>query len=321
MRITSTCKWHLKLVRQPCVWRRREGRRRRIFFFAAESGSCPTAPGVMTKHQRTWEKRRHTLKTRRCTRPVIIWTFESSSLTSHWFIPLSASPFQSSSGSPTVSVLCYPPAIRDSPASVDVRHPLVDRQMSKIPLVNWVCNYCIHCRTKWRGYSNTSIPTVFMHTVISVGNTLVLEVITSSNLGKNFTEWLREHSNATFSLLVPIPILQFRVLHWVRIHTSALLFSDLRSICLNTHNIVIISCKLTWSQGLLCCFLPSVRRLNWTELNECCSGKTSFSDDTDRETVFTVKWPLWLLTPSLNQVSMNLFVLDKRGNHNNTREY
>lgn len=118
------------------------------FLFPVNSGSFPNAPGVMTKHQRaTRMRRRHTLKTLRHTRPVIIQTFESWSLASHWFIPLSASSFQSSSGSLTVSVLCYLLAIRDSPAIVcsNVRHPLVDRQISKIQL-------CIYCLSYWLGY-------------------------------------------------------------------------------------------------------------------------------------------------------------------------
>lgn len=123
--------------------------------FPVNSGSCPNAPGVVTKHQRTTRmRRRHTLKTLRRTRPVIIQTFESSSLTSHWFIPLSASPFQSLPGSMTVSVLCYLLAIRDSPARVrgDVRHPLVDRHISRIPLVNLICIQCINHKRKLQGF-------------------------------------------------------------------------------------------------------------------------------------------------------------------------
>lgn len=119
--------------------------------FPVNSGSCPNAPGVMTKHQRTTRtRRRHTLKTLRRTRPVIIQTFEFSSLTSHWFIPLSASPFQCSSGSLALLVLCYRLAIRDSPAGVcgDVRHPLVDRHISKIPLGMQLLYF--YCSSKWQ---------------------------------------------------------------------------------------------------------------------------------------------------------------------------
>lgn len=107
---------------------------RRVFFFPVTFGSCPNAPGVMTKLQRgTQVKRRHTLKTVRRARPVIIQSFESSSLMSHWFIPLSASPFQSPSGSLSVSVLCYLLVIRDCSSRewVDLRHPLVDGETSK----------------------------------------------------------------------------------------------------------------------------------------------------------------------------------------------
>lgn len=72
------------------------------------------------EHQRTTRvRRRRTLKARRRTRPVIIQTFESSSLMSHWFIPLSASPFESS----TDCVLSYLLAIRDGPARVCVGTP------------------------------------------------------------------------------------------------------------------------------------------------------------------------------------------------------
>lgn len=110
------------------------------FFFHVNFGSCPSASGVVSKHQRGARTRRR--QTPKTLRPVIIQfqSFQFSSVTSDWLIPLSASSVSSS-----VSPLPYgkrlPLAIWPldsgqiaSPVGVcvDVRHPLVDRQMSRI---------------------------------------------------------------------------------------------------------------------------------------------------------------------------------------------
>lgn len=115
-----------------------------FFFFHVNFGSCPSASGVVSKHQRAARtRRRHT--TPKTPRPVIIQSqsFQFSvqlSVTSDWLIPRSASSV-SSSVSPVPYGKCVPLAIWSlysgqiaSPVGVcvDVRHPLVDRQMSRI---------------------------------------------------------------------------------------------------------------------------------------------------------------------------------------------